>query len=279
VTKFLSTGVLALFMWQSGQTPPPAGQQPPPNAPRGQGQGQPAGQQGGAGGGRGAPIPFEERTGFTQIFDGTTLKNWDGDPQFWRAEGGAIVGQSTPEKPVSQNTFIIWRGGEPADFELKVEYRMNSTNSGVQYRSVQLPESKDPLIGKWVMKGYQADIDFDNNYTGMLYEERGRMFLAPRGTFGYLGPTPAAGATQVRGSLGALESGDSLKQYIKVNDWNQYHIIARGNVLIHVLNGHVTALFVDDDVQNRAMKGLLGFQMHVGPPMKVEFRNIWIKTL
>src|SRR5262245_41453841 len=102
MTKLLSTAVLALFMWQSAQTPPPAGQQAPPNAPRGQGQGQGRGQ--GGGGGRGAPIAFEDRTGFKQIFDGTTLKNWDGDPQFWRAEGGAIVGQSTPEKQVAQNT-------------------------------------------------------------------------------------------------------------------------------------------------------------------------------
>jgi hypothetical protein len=233
--------------------------------------------QGGARGG--PPIPFDEHTGFRQIFDGATLKGWDGDPKFWRAEGGAIVGQSTAENVVTQNTFIIWRGGEPADFELKLEFRMNSTNSGVQYRSVQLPESKEPFIGKWVLKGYQADIDFDNNYTGMLYEERGRTFLAPRGTFGYLGPAPAAGGTQLRGSVGTLEDGAALKTYIKVNDWNQFQVIARGNVLIHVLNGHVTALFVDDDVQNRAMKGLLGFQMHMGPPMKVEFRNIWLKTL
>ena len=114
MTKFLCTGVLAaLFMWQGG-------------------------------GGRGAPIPFDEHAGFKQIFDGTTLKGWDGDPKFWRAEAGAIVGQSTAENAVTQNTFIIWRSGEPADFELKVEFRINSTNSGVQYRSVQLPASDNP---------------------------------------------------------------------------------------------------------------------------------------
>ena len=106
-----------------------------------------------------------------------------------------------------------------------------------------------------MLKGYQADIDFANQYTGMLYEERGRGFLAPRGTLGYF-VRRRQRAHAVRGSVGALESGDALKAYIKENDWNQFHVIARGNTLIHILNGHVTALFVDDDVKNRAMKGL-----------------------
>ena len=215
------------------------------------------------------PIPFEDRTGFESIFDGTSMKGWDGDPTFWRVENGALTGESTPEKKLQQNTFLIWRGGEPGDFELKVEFRINNTNSGIQYRSVQVPP--DDKTGKWVLKGYQADIDIQNAFTGMLYEERGRGFLAPRGTAGYA-------ADGRRGSIGALESGDALKAYIKDKDWNQFHIIARGSTLIHILNGHVTAVFVDDDTQNRALKGLIGFQMHVGDPMKVEFRNVYLKN-
>ncbi|MCC7010029.1 MAG: DUF1080 domain-containing protein [Acidobacteria bacterium] len=232
----------------------------------------------------GAPVPFEDRTGFREIFDGRTMGQWDGNPEFWRVENGAIVGETTKEHPLEVNTFIVWRGGEPADFELKLEFRINATNSGVQYRSVALTD-----VGRWVLKGYQADIDFNNQYTGMLYEERGRAFLAPRGTFGYVGPgQPAPGTAQARGSatpagvrgpIGALENGDALKAYIRQNDWNQFHVVARGNVLVHVLNGHVTALFVDDDPVGRAMKGLIGLQLHVGDPMKVEFRNIWLKTL
>lgn len=256
------------------------------------------GRQGGGGGFGNLPtIPFEDRTGFVSIFDGQTLKGWDGDPTFWRAEAGSIVGESTPEKTVVQNTFLIWRGGEPADFELKLEFRMNSTNSGVQYRSQQIPEGSqwgNEKIGKWVLKGYQADIDFANQYTGMLYEERGRTFLARRGMLGYVGPnqpavpppgqpaaTPAAGARPAgpRGRLAQLEDGDALKNHIRQNDWNQFQVIARGNVLIHILNDRVTALFIDDDVANRSMKGLLGLQLHVGAPMKIEFRNIYLKTL
>ena len=162
-------------------------QQPPPTPP--QTGAPPAGGQGrrgGGGGGRGgAPIPFDNFTGFDKIFDGATLTNWDGDPTFWRVEGGAIVGETTAEKPVTENTFLIYRGSEPDNFELKLEFRMNSTNSGVQYRSRQLTGA----VGKWVLCGYQADIDFANSYTGMLYEERGRPgFLAPRGTVQYAGP-------------------------------------------------------------------------------------------
>ena len=259
-----------------------------------------------AGGGRGrATIAFDDFTGFEKIFDGSTLKNWDGDTNFWRAEGGSIVGETTAEKPLGENTFLIYRGSEPGNFELKLEFRMNSTNSGVQYRSRQLTGA----VGKWVLCGYQADIDFANQFTGMLYEERGRPgFLAPRGTVQYAGPNeikqgqcssglpvpprgqgaaqpggrrgaPSPGGAPLRGQIGQLEDADALKSIIKVNDWNQFHVIARGNTLIHILNGHVTAIFIDDDQANRSMKGLVGLQLHVGPPMKVEFRNVYLKNL
>jgi Domain of Unknown Function (DUF1080) len=238
----------------------------------------PAGQGAQSRGGRGQiprgadPLELADHTGFEKIFDGATLKGWDGDLSFWRAENGEIVGESTEQNPLKQNTFLIWRGGEPADFELKVEFRMNSTNSGVQIRSVQLPPGGD--VGKWVLKGYQADIDFANQYTGQIYEERGRGFLAMRGQAVYV---PDGGRPRVIGNL--QQSADELKAVIKSNDWNQAHIVARGNTIIQILNGAVTSMVIDDDSRNRALGGLMGFQMHVGPPMKVEFRNIWLKEL
>ncbi len=213
-------------------------------------------------------VPLEDRTGFESIFDGT-LKNWDGDPAFWRAENGVLIGEATKENPVKKNTFVIWRGGEPSDFELKLEYRIDSTNSGVQYRSVLLPDE-----GKWVLKGYQSDIDFQNTYTGLLYEERGRGFLAPRGVMATRKDQDPKGKI-----LGNIHSSDELRGFLKINDWNTMHVIARGNLLIHIYNGKVMSVFLDDDAKNRMMKGLLGFQIHVGPPMKVEFRNIFIKNL
>lgn len=218
---------------------------------------------------RGMPLPLalDDATGFTPIFDGTSLSGWDGDQAFWRVEGGVLVGESTAKRPLPRNTFMIWRGGRPANFELKLSYRMNSTNSGIQYRSAEAPD-----VGKWVLKGYQADLDFQNTYTGQLYEERGRGFLALRGQSTWIG----AGATpRVIGSLG---DGDALKAHVKVNDWNHFHVIARGNVLIHILNGHVMSVAIDDDPKARAMEGWIGFQMHTGPPMKVEFKDVWLKT-
>jgi Domain of Unknown Function (DUF1080) len=223
------------------------------------------------------PLPFDDHTGFTQIFDGTSLKGWDGDPGFWRAEAGAIVGQTTPENQLTENTFIIWRGGEPRDFDLKLEYRISATNSGIQIRSKRLtPGSADAagrtVKGRWVMAGYQADIDFANTYTGQIYEERGRGFLAMRGQYTYI---PSSGGPRVVGAL--QTSDDELKGIIKATDWNQVHIMARGNMITEILNGHVTSTLLDDDATGRALSGLIGFQMHVGEPMKVEFKDIWLK--
>ena len=246
---FTSLGLLGLLWWAGGGTT--TAQQP-----------RPAGPPGGI-----EPLAIQDMTGFAPIFDGQTLQNWDGDPNFWRVEGGAIVGQSTAERPLRSNTFLIWRGGQPANFELKLDYRIDGTNSGVQYRSVEMPG-----VGKWVLKGYQADIDFQNTYTGQLYEERGRGFLAMRGQLTWLQP----GRKQL---LALLRAGDDLKGQIRIGDWNRMHILAHGHRLTHLLNGHLMAETIDDDAAARAAAGLIGFQIHTGPPMKVEFRNIGLKTL
>lgn len=215
------------------------------------------------------PISPDDHAGFTSIFDGKTLKGWDGNPDFWRAESGMIVGQTTAEKKLKLNTFLIWRGGQPGDFELKAEYRIHGTNSGIQYRSVELPG-----VGKWVLKGYQADIDAEDMFTGQIYEERNRGFLALRGE-----ATHIANGQKPR-VIGSLGDGEQLKSLIKRGDgWNQYHIIARGNIIIQILNGRVMSQLIDDDTSKRVMKGELGFQLHMGPPMKVEFRNIYLKNL
>jgi hypothetical protein len=229
---------------------------------------QPPGRPGGAN--RPAPIDplvVDDRTGFESIFDGT-MTNWDGDPDFWRIENNVIIGETTKENPLKSNTFLIWKGGTPADFELKLDFKMNSTNSGIQYRSQLLPD-----VGKWVLKGYQADFDFENRYTGQLYEERGRGFLAMRGQVAAIeeGKRPRV--------IANLKSNEDLRGAVNVNGWNTMHIIARGNTLIHILNGQLTAVFIDNDSKGRAMSGLIGFQIHVGPPMKVEFRNIALKKL
>ncbi|MCI0662619.1 MAG: DUF1080 domain-containing protein [Acidobacteria bacterium] len=214
------------------------------------------------------PDPMvDDDSGFESIFDGKSLKDWDGDPTYWSVADGSLVGEIKPETIIKYNRFIIWRGGETTDFELKLEYRISERgNSGINYRSTELPGIK------WVMRGYQADIDGQNRYTGQNYEERGRTFLALRGQYSYIGEgkTPRM--------MASVGDSTQLKEYIK-GDWNLYHLIVRGNLMIHILNGHVMSVVLDDDVRNRRMSGKLGMQVHVGPPMKVEFRNIRLKKL
>jgi len=204
--------------------------------------------------------------GFSNIFDGKTLVGWEGDPAYWRVENGAIVGETEPGAIPKQNTFLIWRGGSPADFELLAEYRLTGGNSGIQYRSTELPEIR------WAMKGYQADIDAAQQYTGQIYEERGRGFLALRGQ----SVSIETGAKPV--VLGSLGSEADLKGAINAHGWNEYHIIARGNFLVQILNGRVMSILIDDDARNHKMDGLLGIQLHAGEPMKIEVRNIRLLT-
>ena len=114
--------------------------------------------------------------GFIPIFDGKSLNGWKGDPNYWRVENGNLVGEITPATLLKTNSFIIWQGGKPSDFELKLEFKISKAgNSGINYRSVQLTAVPNAL------KGYQADIDGNNRYTGQNYEERGRTTLAYRG--------------------------------------------------------------------------------------------------
>jgi len=219
---------------------------------------------------RGPAVAPLEESGFTQIFDGTSLKGWDCDPEFWRAENGVMIGETQAEHQPKQNIFCIWKGGSPADFELKLQYKLTGEtgNSGVQYRSVELPN-----VAKWVLKGYQADIDGRQVYTGQVYEERGRGFLALRGQIAYIGDGKKTG------SIGSTGTGDELKALIKTDDWNELHIIARGNTIIQLLNGRVMAVVVDDDKANRKMDGEIGIQLHVTKAaMKIESKNIRIKT-
>jgi hypothetical protein len=203
---------------------------------------------------------------FVPIFDGKTLQGWDGDPAFWRVENGAIVGETKPGRIPKQNTFLIWRGGSPADFELLAEFRITGGNSGIQYRSSELPEIR------WALRGYQADIDPEVRYTGQIYEERGRGFVALRGQSVSI---QTGGKPVVLGSLGTEAE---LKAAINPAGWNEYHIVARGNVLIQILNGRVMSILVDDDAANRKMDGLIGIQLHAGEPMKIEMRNIRLKN-
>ena len=217
------------------------------------------------------PLAGDE-PGFSSIFDGKSLAGWEGDPKYWRVADGVMLGEITPETIIKSNTFIIWRGGSPKDFELKVDYRITSGgNSGINYRSVVVPDKVTPS-NQFAMRGYQCDIDGQNRYTGNNYEEKGRLFLAERGS-----------VTHVTGTeppviLSTLGDNKEMAALI-TSDWNSIHLIIRGNILMHIMNGHLMSVTIDDDAAGRMMEGLIGVQVHVGPPMKVEYKNWRIKNL
>jgi len=252
------TALAAAFSCAVAQDSGHARVDPPPGQPQGQGGTFPLY----------APTEPDDDSGFVEIFDGRSLTGWDGDPTFWRADNGAIVGESAADKVVQRNTFLVWRGGTVKDFELKLEFRISGANSGVQFRSRELTSE-----GPWVVKGYQADLDFLNVFTGNIHEERGRRVLAPRGTF----MRGVDGGRVTR--LGTVGDPDALKIAVDREHWNQYHIVARGAVIIALVNGHVTSILMDEDSTHRQDQGVLALQMHTGPPFKVEYRRLMYRQL
>ena len=203
---------------------------------------------------------------FRPIFNGRDLTGWDGDTRFWSVRDGVIRGETSLAAMATKNTFLVWRGGTVKDFQLKLKVRLRNGNSGVQYRSRDL--------GKWVVAGYQAEIDNAAGKTGFLYEERGRKFLA---LIGEKVEIDTAGKPRVTGQL--ADRKDLIAHgYCKPREWNDYLITAKGNHIEHFLNGTKVIEVTDNDTKGRALDGLLALQIHAGPPMLVEFKDILLQT-
>ena len=200
------------------------------------------------------------------LFNGKDLTGWEGDPAVWSVEDGAIVGRTSADKPLKNNTFLIWKDGKLGDFRLRLEYRIEGGNSGVQYRSKVI----DPA--KWIVGGYQADIDSGPTYTGILYEEQARGILAKRGERVKIGRDGKSEAA-------AFADAAELQKNIRTDGWNKYLIEAVGPRLRHKINGKLMSETVDRDRAKRAESGILALQVHAGPPMTVRFRNIRLERL
>jgi len=204
------------------------------------------------------------------LFDGKTLKGWNGDPKFWKAADGAIVGQTTKETPTKGNTFIIWEGGKLTDFDLTLEFKIEGGNSGIQYRSFVKPGKHDG----WRIGGYQADFEAGDRYSGICYGEGFRGILSDRGFHTTL-------TIDEKGKLqkNAKKFGDSkeIGKAVKKGDWNTYRITAKGYHFAHYINDAKTTELTDNDEKARRADGLLALQLHAGPPMKVSFRKIVLK--
>ena len=209
--------------------------------------------------------------GFVSIFDGKTLKGWNGDPKFWSVKDGAITGQTTKANPTRGNTFIIWEGGKTANFVLEMEFKILGGNSGIQYRSFKLPGNNDG----WRIGGYQADFEAGDRYSGILYGERFRGILSDRG----FKTTWQTVDGKVKKSRKQFGDSKEIGKAIKKGEWNKYRIVAEGYNFVHTINGVKTTEFIDNDTKNHRKDGLLALQLHAGPPMTVQFRNIRIKHI
>ncbi len=225
-----------------------------------------------------------EKDGFVSLFDGKTLDHWAGDTTYWRVEDGCLVGVVTPETLLKRNSFIIWQGDMPENFEIRVEYKVSAKgNSGINYRS----ETIEGL--PYVLRGYQADLDGANNYTGSNYEERRRTTLASQGEMTILPPiavSPDSLQAHIRNNqwlpkivTGSLGDPAALKAVFKNDDWNDYRVVVQGNHMQHYINGVLMSDVTDNDTVNRRFTGLLGVQVHVGPPMRIAYRNFRLKAL
>ncbi|MBL9144219.1 MAG: DUF1080 domain-containing protein [Verrucomicrobiaceae bacterium] len=211
-----------------------------------------------------ASASFAADDGFISLFNGKDLAGWDGDPKLWKVENGIVTGTNPAPEAMTNNSFLIWRGGTVKDFELHATIRVSGdNNSGVQYRSRELKE-----VAPWVITGYQCDIHPAIEHTGMTYEERGRGIFGLNGKNVMLDPD---------GTLWQLSEHSPVK--VDVSQWNEYVIIARGNHLSHLINGQPTSELIDHDVKKRALEGLLAIQLHRGNPNRVEIKAMRLKVL
>jgi len=202
--------------------------------------------------------------GFTSLFNGKDLSGWDGDPELWKVEDGIVTGTCAGPDSLKNNSFLIWRGGKVKDFELRATVRVvGDNNSGIQYRSREMPK-----IAPWVISGYQCDIHPAIEHTGMTYEEKGRGIFGLNGRNVMLDP---------EGERWLLAEHEPVK--VDVSKWNEYTVIARGNHLIHKINGQVSSELIDHHEKGRALEGLLAIQLHQGNPNSVQIKDLRIKTL
>jgi hypothetical protein len=206
-----------------------------------------------------------DNDGFKPLFDGKSLAGWEGNDKFWSVKDGTITGQTTADNPTQGNTFLIYKGGDVKDFELRLKFKIVGGNSGIQYRSTDK--------GNHVVNGYQADIDSGDQYIGILYEEGGRGILAQRGEKVSIS---SDGKKQVTGKTGESKE---IAAAVKKEDWNEYVVIAKGNHLVQKINGHTTIEVTDDESGKAKASGILALQLHAGPPMTVQFKDIEIKDL
>jgi hypothetical protein len=216
------------------------------------------------------------------LFNGKDLTGWEGNPELWSVKDGVIHGETKPdaENPkksgLKHNTFLVWKG-TVRDFELKAKFRImsDSGNSGIQYRSKRL---EDGVHGP-IVSGYQADFEAGPTYSGITYEERGRGILAKRGEQVVIRANPEDAKKPKIEVTGSVGNSAEIQASIKSKEWNDYRIVAKGNRLQQFINGKQTVEITDEDEAKRALEGVIALQIHAGPPMVVEFKDLVLQEL
>ena len=270
----LALGGVAAHLHAARQAPAP--QAPAPQAPQGRGRGlaftEPA------------PLDFNDHEGYVPLFDGVSLKGWDGNPKFWRVENGAIVGESTPANP-SGNSYIVYRDLVAHDFTLKFEIKVEGDGgSGIQYRSQTgvpwlanispaVTANVGPVNLNWMMTGPQADFWPSRVYTGQFYSEN-----TPMRILAWRGQVVEGFGTRSKTLMGTIADRQALGNVVKMNDWNQYIVIARGGTFVHVVNGQLMAVMIDDDpASSNNQPGMFGIEIEA--TTKVSVRNMWVRKI
>jgi hypothetical protein len=214
-------------------------------------------------------LPKPDADGFIKIFNGTDLSGWEGLEEYWSVKDGVISGHETKDK--SKQTFLVFTGVPVlGDFELQLKYKFATPegNSGIQFRS-KLLDPKSFRVG-----GYQADFDGQGGYDGSIYDEAG--VAGGRGTMSSRGEKTVWDAENKRHNEKLGESADTLKKALKIGDWNDVVLVAKGNHITYSINGHVTTDLTDDSP--KALKeGVLALQLHAGYTMEIQFKDVKIK--
>jgi len=225
-----------------------------------------------------------EANGFVSIFNGKDLTGWDGDPKLWSVVDGAIRGQTTKENPAKGNTFLVWKGGQPKNFVLKIKWRYQNGNSGIQYRSKLLP-AKAGTPNQWVMSGYQMEVrelggkDHNRYKIGGTYMEKSAGgYLTAFGDFNLIENANGKPKRVAFGDVCDPGLMDAAKLY-HLNDWNEYELVCMGNYVEEHVNGQIASAYIDNDKDTRLLEGLIGLQIHAGGPMIIDFKDISLKTL
>lgn len=223
-----------------------------------------------------ARTPPPEASDMKALFNGKDLTGWDGDKRLWSVKDGVLRGETTKEIAAKGNTFIIWKDGTLKDFDLRLSFRMNaSNNSGIQYRSKHITDGK--VSNSWVVRGYQHELRNEKkfpNTSSFIYDEGGK-----RGRICLVGEKVVWTADGKKDVKEKFLTEDAFAKLMRLDDWNDVVIVAKGKNIKHYLNGQLMVDFTDEEPKLASAEGILALQLHAGAPMWVEFKNIRLKDL